>query len=188
MSSRVTRSQTRNGIPSLKKEDHNESELAERESKLSGSIAKFYTKKAQLEAREAELNAREAELNAREAELAAREAELDARQRKLAARERKLAATEKQARKEELSKKLKGGKKLTDLELFEEGSTPHHELRLYGTHYYDCKSNCHSCGGSGWVCGERGAGGYGNEERRCQSGRWIPLTKKQIKEFWDNDD
>jgi hypothetical protein len=163
MSSRVTRSQTRNGIPSLKKEDHNETELAERESKLSGSIAKFYTKKAQLEAREAELAAREADLVAREAELAARE--------KKCAHSLYL---------ENLRHKKQSGQKMTQLELLEEGSTPHYRLSLNRTHNFVCKATCRDCFGLGICRGERGPAGYGNEEWKCSCGRWEPKTKEEL--------
>jgi hypothetical protein len=159
MSSRVTRSQTKNvklTIPSPQKEDHNESELTERESELSRSIAKFYTKKTQLDARETDLAKREAEL---------------------AEREKKLARA---LYLEDLRNKKKLGIKLTDLELFEEGSTPHHHLSLYRTHRFVCKNTCSQCRGRGWCQGERGPAGYGNEEWRCPDGRWEPKTEEEI--------
>jgi len=144
MSSRVTRSQTRNGVSSLKKEHHNENELA----------------------------AREAELDAREAELDAREAELDAREKKCA---HSLYL-------ENLRQKKQSGQKLTELELLEEGSTPHCYLDLRKTHNFVCKKNCTRCKGTGNCYGKSGRCGYGNEEYNCYYGRWVRKTKEELEQ------
>ncbi len=114
-------------------------------------------------------------ISLKEAEIARMEAEIARREAELAEKEKKY---EQLMRIENLRNKKKNGFKLTDLELFEEGSTPHNKLRLYGTHRFVPNNNCRSCGGGGWCYGERGPAGYGNEEWKCSCGKWVPITEK----------
>jgi hypothetical protein len=92
-------------------------------------------------------------------ELARREADLVRREADLARREAELAEKEKKYE-EAASKKLRSKKKK---------EKPNHS-----THRFVYNSNCGECGGSGWVCGERGPAGYGNEEWQCSCGKWVP--------------